>query len=396
MLKPYLSKLWSQAWSKAFEDAGMQLGTWLFRARRHTTRFTTHRVATIVARVRLIAALFAVVSPLWVLMDLWAFDAEISQDMALLRTVGGVAFAAVVILAQGAHTLRDAYRALFFLFAIPAAFYLFAYMHVLRGDPDGVLDGFALGIGSMPFVMLAGLALFPLTVAESATLAIFVLGVNVVASGSYVASMSWAAFFGTFWVLVVVGSTGVLAALSQLTYLIIVTRDGLRDSLTGAYSRRPGEEFLELQFTWSERSRIPLALALVEIDRIKELNAQFGYVAGDAALVGVTQKLNDSMRTGDTLIRWTGKQHLLIFPSAGADQATDVLGRLLSAGLGVRPDGQPLTASVGVAERIWDAAEDWWRLIDLAASRMSAAQRAGGNRTDGPEHRSDAVPPASG
>jgi len=197
-------------------------------------------------------------------------------------------------------------------------------------------------------------------------------------------------------VLLLVGSIGMLAALSQLTYLIIVVREGLRDSLTGAYSRRPGEEFLELQFTWSERSRNPLAMALVEIDRFKELNDQFGYAAGDAALVGVTQKLNDSMRAGDTLIRWTGKQHLLIFPSAGADQAAGVLGRLLSAGLGVRPDGQPLTASVGVAERIWDAAQDLWRLIDLAESRMSAAQRAGGNRTVEPETRPDAVSASSG
>ena len=302
MLKTYLSKTWSHAWSKAFEDAGMQLGTWLFRARRHTMRFTTRRVATIVARVRLIAALFAVVSPLWVLMDLWAFDPEISQNLALMRTLGGVAFASVVILAQGAHTLRDAYRALFFLFAIPAAYYLFAYMHILRLDSDGVLDGFALGVEYMPFVMLAGLSLFPLTVAEGATLAVFVLVVNLVASGSYVAGMSWGGFFGTLWVLLLVGSIGVLAALCQFTYLIIVVREGLRDSLTGAYSRRPGEEFLELQFTWSERSRNPLALALVEIDGLQELNDRFGYAAGDTALIGVTQKLNDSMRTGDTLV----------------------------------------------------------------------------------------------
>ena len=62
----------------------------------------------------------------------------------------------------------------------------------------------------------------------------------------------------------------------------------------------------------------------------------------------------------------------------------------------MRPDGQPLTASVGVAERIWDAAEDWWKLIDLAESRMLAAQRAGGNRTVEPQARPDAAPEAPG
>ena len=95
------------------------------------------------------------------------------------------------------------------------------------------------------------------------------------------------------------------------------------------------------------------------------------------------------------LIRWTGKQFLLVFPCAAADQAAGVLGRLLSSGLGGRPDGQPLTASIGLAERIRDAAEDWWRLVDLAESCMSKAQRAGGNRTIEPEALPQAVPEPS-
>ncbi len=379
-----------------FDETAAYLVAWLFGAKRHTTRLTTRRVATIVARVRLIAALFAVVSPLWVFIDLWAFEAEFSQNVALMRTLCGVAFAAVVMLAQGAHTLRDAYRALFFLFAIPASFYLFAYLHLLHADADGVLDGFALGIGNMPIVMLAGLALFPLTLVESASLAIFVMVVHFIASGVSVAGLGWAGFLGTLWALLLVGAVGMLAGLLQLAYLIIVVQEGLRDSLTGGYSRRPGEDLLELQFTWSKRAGVPLTLALVEIDRFGELNDRFGYPAGDAALVEVVQRINDSMRSGDVLIRWTGGRYLLVFPHATADQATGVLARLLSSGLGRRPDGMPLTASIGVAERTRDAAEDWWRMVDLAESRMVAAQRAGGNRTVEPEAPPEIVSEVAG
>jgi diguanylate cyclase (GGDEF)-like protein len=396
MLKLYLARLWTHAWSRVFEDTAAQLVGWLFRAKQHTMRFTTRRTITIVARVRLMAALLAVVSSLSVLIDVWVIEPAIPQNLALVRTLCAVAFVAVVVMAQGAHTLRDAHHALFFLFAVPATFHLFAHLHVLQLDAGGVLDRVSAGSGYFPIVMLAALSLFPLTVLESASLAIFLLAVDLVASVSYFSGIDWHGFLGSLWVSLLVGTIGMLAGLSQLAYLMIVVREALRDGLTGAYSRRPGEEFLDLQFIWCKRTGNPLALALMETDQMQELNNQFGYVAGDAALVGITQKLNDSLRAGDTLIRWTGKQYLLVFPCAAADQAAGVLGRLLAAGLGSRPDGKPLTTSIGLVERIHDAAEDWWRLIDLAESRIAIAQRAGGNRTVEPEAHPEVLLEAPG
>lgn len=374
-----------------FEDTSAQLHAWLIRAKPHTMRLTTRRVSTIVARVRLIAVSLAVVSPLWVVVDYWAFPSEIAQNLALVRTLCAVAFAAVVVMAQGVHTLRDAHRALFFLFAVPATFYLFANLHLLHLDADGVLDGFSIGFGYFPLIMLAGLSLFPLTLAECMGLAGFVLAVNLVAVAPGLPAMDWLGFFGAFWVLLVVCVIATLSSVSQLAYLIVVVRDGLRDSVTGAYSRRPGEEFLELQFTWCKRSGQPLALGLLEVDGLQELNEKYGYAAGETVLVNMTQKLNDKMRDGDTLIRWTGKQFLLVFPSAAVPLSVAVLGRILESGLGSGPDGKPVTASIGVVERIQDDAEDWWQLIDLAESRVAAAQRAGGNRTVEPEAHAPAV-----
>jgi diguanylate cyclase (GGDEF)-like protein len=391
MLKFSLGRLWGQAWAMVFEDTATQLHTWLFRAKPHTMRLTTRRVATIVARVRLIAVLLAVVSPLWVVVDIWAFAPEISHNLALVRTLCAVAFAAVVVMTQGVHTLRDAHRALFMLFAVPAAFYLFANLYLLQFDADGVLDGFSVGFAYYPLIMLAALSLFPLTVLECASLVIFVVVVNLVAFAPSYPGIDWPGFLGSFWVLLVIAAIGTLSSVSQLAYLIVVVRDGMRDSLTGAYTRRPGEEILELQFTWCKRSRQPLALALFEIDDLQKINIQYGYAAGEAILLAASQKLNDKMREGDTLIRWTGKQFLLTFPNAAVPISAVVLSRILSSGLGNRPDGQPLTASIGVVERVQDDAEDWWRLIDLAESRVSAAQSAGGNRTIEPEIRSAPV-----
>jgi PleD family two-component response regulator len=61
-----------------------------------------------------------------------------------------------------------------------------------------------------------------------------------------------------------------------------------------------------------------------------------------------------------------------------------VLDRIAAAGVGLRPDGVPLTISVGVAERLADRVTDWDRLVDLADERMYAAKNGGTNAAVGP------------
>ena len=151
--------------------------------------------------------------------------------------------------------------------------------------------------------------------------------------------------------------------------------------MTRCYSRRAGEELLEFQFNWSSRSNVALSIALVTLDGFQERNERFGYDAGDAMLRGVTERLNDSMRAGDALVRWTGNEFLAIMPLASAEQAETAVQRLLAGGLGLWPDGKPLTASIGVADRARDQVEDWWMMVDAAAGRAKSAQDSGGNRT---------------
>lgn len=79
------------------------------------------------------------------------------------------------------------------------------------------------------------------------------------------------------------------------------------------------------------------------------------------------------------LVRWSEIEYMLISPGTSLDQANAARERILSQGLGLRPDDAPFTASIGVAERLHDSAEDWWKLIDLASARLREAREAGGN-----------------
>jgi PleD family two-component response regulator len=46
----------------------------------------------------------------------------------------------------------------------------------------------------------------------------------------------------------------------------------------------------------------------------------------------------------------------------------------------MRPDGKPMTASIGVAERTLDSRDDWRKLIEIADQRMYTAKQSGKDR----------------
>ena len=376
MLRAHFSRLWVHSWSKTLTEIGANEINGLFRARGHTTRLTVPRAAMIVSRVRIVAGLLAVLTPLWIVIDMWTLPREVWQGIVAMRLLTAVAFAAILIALRGMHTLGDAYRALFFLLAVPAAFFLFCYLHVMHHDADGVLEGFSAGYASLPFVMMGGIAIFPLTVVEGAVFCSLILLVQIAAWLPNLPGLDWPTAFGSLWVLLLLAVASVLAGVSQLAFMIVMVREGIHDSLTGCYSRRAGEALVDLQYTWSVRSDTPLVVAIVSLDDFQVVNERFGYAAGDAALKAITERLNDSLRAGDILARWAGDQYMLALANSTTEQGAEVVGRLLAGSLGTKPDGTPFTASIGLAERVRDATEDWWRLIDTAEARSKAAHLA--------------------
>nr|WP_230976708.1 GGDEF domain-containing protein [Pseudothauera rhizosphaerae] len=154
----------------------------------------------------------------------------------------------------------------------------------------------------------------------------------------------------------------------------------MTDPLTGAYTRRSGTEALELMFRLSSMSAKPLAVAFFDLDRFKTINDQYGHDAGDQVLCALVERLRQTLRRGDVLVRWGGEEFIAILPEMPADQMPAFLRRLREAGFGTRPDGSPLTASIGVTESLADGVLDWPVLVELADQRMYEAKRGGRDR----------------
>lgn len=350
---------------------------WLVSPHAHFPLLARRRATMIVNRVRLFAFLFALLTPLWAIVDCIVFPADIWGPLTVLRVSATLAFALVVFGYRPSGHLADAYRAMALLFAIPTVFYVASHQLLAGRELNGLSAAIAAGYAFLPFVLLAGLSIFPLTFIENLLVASPILLAQALSATMQWSSLDWPSFAGAFWLLTLITGVSNLAGMSQLAFMIALVRQAIRDPLTGVFSRRSGEETLEMQFTVAQRSDAPLSVVFIDLDHFKSINDGFGHEAGDAALIDASGRIAQRLRRGDMLVRWGGEEFLLILPNTDLLRARTAVARLRQHGFGQRPDGQPLTASIGIAERQREGAEDWRQLVEIADQRMYRAKAGG-------------------
>ena len=103
----------------------------------------------------------------------------------------------------------------------------------------------------------------------------------------------------------------------------------LHDSLTGLPNRLLLKDRLSQALRVSRRSGEPLHLAILDLDRFKEVNDTLGHQVGDALLVLVAKRLTDCVREGDTIARLGGDEFAVLLPQRRGDRtARDVAERI--------------------------------------------------------------------
>lgn len=352
----------------------------LLSPRQHSALLSQRRATMIVNRVRLFAMLFAVLTPVWGVIDIMVFDSPLWIKLAFLRLATSTAFTALLVLYRPTGSLFDAYRAMAVLFIIPTVFY-FASHSLLNGyELNNVSAAIATGYAFLPFVLMAGLAIFPLSIAENALLASILLIAQGLAGYLNWSTLNWPSFAGGFWLLILIAGVTALASSSQLAFMITLVRQAIHDPLTGIFSRGSGKEILTMQWSNAQQNNQPLSLAFIDLDHFKSINDSFGHEAGDAILRDFATQLGNNLRSSDSLLRWGGEEFLLIMPNTHKEKAQHALQRMQTMGFGMRPDGKPLTASIGLAEHISDQSQTHQQLLELADKRMYQAKQAGRNQ----------------
>ncbi len=353
---------------------------YLIQPGRASPLLATRKAEAILPRLRLVADLSAAVTLALIIVDFMVFPLSTAAALAVGRVVAGLLFLAVAIGSRRGRTLRAARRALAALIMIATVFFLVA-KYQLAGVPDTDLErALASTYTLFPFVIAAGIAIFPLTVVEA-----LVLLLPVIAAKTFVVvyrqqGVDWVAEAGQLWLMFLICAIAVAACANQLHFMRSLLKNTSRDALTGGFTRAVGEELLRMYFRQSRRTGSPLAVILLDLDDFKQVNDRFGHDAGDAVLRDYGALLKSALRDSDLIVRWGGDELLLVLPNVTPEGACHVVQRLWREGSVLRADGRAQTASIGVAERVADGADRWRALVRLADERAYDAKRDGKNR----------------
>ncbi|MGI8810569.1 MAG: response regulator [Acidimicrobiales bacterium] len=156
------------------------------------------------------------------------------------------------------------------------------------------------------------------------------------------------------------------------------------DILTGVANQRASAELLERLLGTAARFGQPVALGVIDVDRMRSVNDRFGYGAGDDVLARLGQLLARRFHGDDTVGRWAGQEFFVgmvgMSQADGVQRLADVLEEFRALQFS---DGQGasfgVSFSAGVAQYPLDG-KDLRALYRGADSAVHRAKEVGGDR----------------
>ncbi len=154
------------------------------------------------------------------------------------------------------------------------------------------------------------------------------------------------------------------------------------DPLTGTYNRRAWDKDLkELAESLKEDPNATFSMAIVDLDKFKDINDTHGHLVGDAVLQQFARLLKDHFKNKGTVYRYGGDEFAVLAPGVTLDEMIDLLELFrakLKKSVFVIPNAKvqiKLTSSIGVAQ--WEKGLSIKEIIQIADEKLYNAKEAG-------------------
>ena len=158
-----------------------------------------------------------------------------------------------------------------------------------------------------------------------------------------------------------------------------------RDPMTNLYNRRYFNEVSQTLLKLSKREKRNLSVLMLDIDRFKVVNDNYGHLFGDIVLKEVAALLQKTTRESDVVIRFGGEEFVILLPSTNLEGAVSIAQKIRIGieSLALTTDSNEVikfTISVGIA--LCDCLNDTNidSLIHRSDEALYEAKRAGRNQ----------------
>lgn len=167
-------------------------------------------------------------------------------------------------------------------------------------------------------------------------------------------------------------------ALAKIAQLVEI------DDLTGVYNRRKMLEILKREKARADRGGDGFAICLFDLDHFKQINDNFGHLAGDNVLQVLTTEVQKEIRASDFLVRYGGEEFVVILSSTNLDGALEYAERIRIRVAEISypnlADTTRVTISIGVV--CYTPPESLERLLTKADEALYVAKTKGRNRIE--------------
>lgn len=151
------------------------------------------------------------------------------------------------------------------------------------------------------------------------------------------------------------------------------------DSLTGLLNRRAIKPLIAKEMHRKKRFNHPVSFLLIDIDRFKQVNDQYGHAAGDKVIVDIAKAVSALVRKTDNIARWGGEEFAILVTNTGISNAVILAEKVRKTVMKISFQEIPtVTVSIGVAEYYPDEIfQQWYERADRA---LYKAKRKGRNQ----------------
>ena len=157
----------------------------------------------------------------------------------------------------------------------------------------------------------------------------------------------------------------------------------LTDPLTGLPNRRHAMNRIDSEWKATERNGVPFSVIMLDIDRFKRVNDDYGHDVGDVVLQATAMAVTGALRGEDEVCRLGGEEFLVICRGASEQDGAIVAERIRKAVESNIVDapgfGKAITVSLGVAG-VHEGVESLLALLKDSDNAMYQAKNDGRNQ----------------
>ncbi|WP_158972304.1 diguanylate cyclase [Paraglaciecola sp. L3A3] len=157
------------------------------------------------------------------------------------------------------------------------------------------------------------------------------------------------------------------------------------DHLTGLYNRQTFDDKLEARFAHACKNSEHLTLIILDLDNFKSINDNYGHLVGDECLKMAAKYLSQiNLGAEDFVARYGGEEIVIILANTDIESARDLSQKICEGFRKLKLETDfgdiKITASFGLAERIYNKIENVEHLIKWADDALYQAKATGKNK----------------